>query len=323
MDRRTFLSGVAVGLVAESLVAEAQQVGKVWRVAVMADPTQPPFRRFQLRLRDLGYIEGQNLELIGRSYQGRLELASKIAGELLALKPDVLVAISPPGAHAAKAATTTVPIVFVSGRPVQTGLVRDLARPGGNITGLSLDVGPEIHAKQLQLLGEVVGRLSRVSVLSNPDNRGIDEYVGNVTQAARASNAQVHLLAVRSIEDLESAFQAAVKNRSDGLVVLPDLLMFIQRLKVTALARTHRIPAIYHFKEFVEAGGLLCYGPNAVALLVRAADYVDKIFKGAKPGDLPVEQPTTFELVINLKTAKELGLTIPQSLLLRADEVIQ
>jgi putative ABC transport system substrate-binding protein len=259
-----------------------------------------------------------------RNYAGSPDRAAQMADELVALKPDVLVAMGPPGAHAAKRATTSVPVIFSSaGRPVQTGLVSNLVRPGGNVTGLSLDVGPEINAKQLQIVRDAIGTLTRISLLWNPNMLGINEYVDQVMQAARTYGIQLQSLPVRSADDLERTFQAAAQTNSNAIVALADTMMMTHRTKVIALAAVYRLPAIFPFKEFPEAGGLMSYGPSLEAIYVRTADYVDKILRGARPGDLPVEQPTIFELVINLKTAKALGLTIPPSLLLRADQVIE
>jgi putative tryptophan/tyrosine transport system substrate-binding protein len=200
--------------------------------------------------------------------------------------------------------------------------VSELVRPGGNLTGLSLDVGPEVNGKQLQILRDALGRLTRISLMWNPALQGIDEYVDHATQAARAYGIQLQLLPFRTADDLERMFQAAAQNNSNAIVALADTIMLVQRAKVVALAAGHRLPTIFAFRDFPEAGGLMSYGPSLEAIYVRTAEYVDKILKGARPSDLPVEQPTKFELVINLKTAKALGLTIPPSLLARTDEVI-
>jgi len=326
MDRRTFITGVAT-VVAAPLGAGAETARRVWRIGFLTndpDAGNPFFRYFKDQLRSHGYVEGQTAEFLYVPTFGDPERASRLVAELLVQKPDVIVAVAPPAAHAAKNATKTVPVVMIAvGRVVQTGLVPDLAHPGGNVTGLSLDVGPEVHSKQLQLLGEIVRRLSRVALLWNPDLLGINEYVDNVAQAVRMSGAQLQSLPVRTVDDLERALQAAAKNHSQGIVALPDPVMSMQRSRVASLSATYRIPAIFPFRPFVEAGALMSYGPDLFAMHARAADYVDRILKGSKPGDLPVEQPTKFELVINLKTAKALGLTIPPSLLQRADQVIE
>ena len=325
MKRRAFVTGLGAVLAAP-LGAGAQQAGKVWRIGLLVGVApRPAFTRgFNGRLRALGYVEGQNLEILMRDYAGSPDRASRMADELVALKPDVLVAMGPLGAHAAKRSTTTLPVIFsAAGRPVQTGLVSDLVRPGGNLTGLSLDVGPEVNGKQLQILRDALGRLTRISLMWNPALQGIDEYVDHATQAARAYGIQLQLLPFRTADDLERTFQAAAQNNSNAIVALADTIMLVQRAKVVALAAGHRLPTIFAFRDFPEAGGLMSYGPSLEAIYVRTAEYVDKILKGARPSDLPVEQPTQFELVINLKTARALGLTIPPSLLLRADQVIE
>jgi putative ABC transport system substrate-binding protein len=326
MNRRAFVTGLGVVLAAPR-VAEAQPATKVWRVGLLVGVAPPPpafTRAFNGRLSALGYVEGQNLEILLRNYAGSPDRAAKMADELVALKPDVLVAMAPPAAHAAKQATTTIPVIFsAAGGPVETGLVSNLVRPGGNVTGLSLDVGPEINAKQLQILRDAIGGRMRISLLWNPNMVGINEYVDQATRAARIYSIQLQSLPIRSVDDLEPTFRAAAQNNSSAILALADTVMLVQRAKVVALAAVYRLPAMFPFREFPDAGGLMSYGPSLEAIYARTAEYVDKILKGAKPGDLPVEQPTKFELVINLKTAKALGLTIPPSLLLRADQVIE
>jgi putative ABC transport system substrate-binding protein len=246
-------------------------------------------------------------------------------GYLVSLKPDVIVAIGPPSAYAVQKLTTTVPIVFlVVGRPVEGGLVTNVVRPGANITGISLDVNAEIIAKQLQLLRDLlpVRQGMRLAMFWNPDMRGIAEYVQATERAANEMGIKLQSTPVRDVADLDTAVSQA-RQGNEGLIVLPDVMMFLQRQRLVALAATHRFPAIYPFLEYIDDGGLMAYGPDQRHLFHRAADYVDRILKGARPGDLPVEQPTKFEFRINLKTAKALGITIPPALLARADQVIE
>jgi len=239
------------------------------------------------------------------------------------LKVDVIVTAAPAATEAAKRATSTIPIVFgVSGDPIASGLVASLARPGGNITGLA-SIAPEVVGKQLELLKEVAPKISRVAILQNPSNPGHPVVVRQAEAAARALGVQLHVAQARTPSELDGAFARMRGERMDGVLVVRDALVLAQRTQIAALAAKSRLPAVYGFRENAEAGGLMAYGANVPLMYRRAATYVDKILKGAKPADLPVEQPTKFELVINLKTAKALGLTIPPSLLQRADEVIQ
>ena len=295
----------------------------------MLGTTQPggPWNiAFKQRLAELGHREGDNLVLEYLYDEGIPARAPGLAARLIALNPNVIVAVAPPAAYAVSRLTTTIPIVFVSvGRPVEMGLVTSLTRPGGNVTGISLDVTAEIHAKQLQFLQEVVraGRGTRLGVLWNPDMRGVAEYVQESERAARTVGIVLQAFPVRNETELDAAIAQAAKQGNRGLACLPDTMMFGLRRHLVALAATHHLPAIYPFRAFVDEGGLMAYGPDLVDLNRRAADYVDKIIRGAAPGDLPVSQPTKFELVIKRKTAKALGLTIPPSLLARADQVIE
>ncbi len=268
-------------------------------------------------------MEGQNLVLELRYVEGRLERVSEVVGELIRLNVDVIVAVSTPVIQAAQQATRAIPIVmFGVGDPVATGFVASLARPGGNITGLS-QISPELSAKRLALLKEVIPEVSRVAVLSNPTNPSNVPQIRSTKAAAKALGVQLQLLEVRRPQDLEGAFQAAAQGRAGALVTLDDLFIFTHRMRIVALAAKSRLPAMYGWPTFAEAGGLMSYGPDFRDMYRQAAVLVDKILTGAKPADLPVEQPTKFELVINLKTAKTLGLMIPSSLRLRADQVIE
>ena len=327
MDRRAFIGTLAVFLLAGPLAAEAQAPAKVSRIGFLSvgSPTDNLFtlEAFQQGLRELGYVEGQNIAIEYRFAEGRPERLPVLAADLVRLKVAVIVTGSPPAPEAAKRATSTIPIVFaVIGDPVAQGLVASLAWPGGNITGLA-NLAQEVVGKQLELLKEVAPKVSRVAVLQNPSNHAHLFVLRQAEGAARALGVQLHILQARTPPEIEAAFAAMSRQRAGGVVVLRDTLFLTQRTQIAALAAKSRLPAVYGLREEAEAGGLMAYGANVLLMYRRAATYVDKILKGVKPADLPVEQPTKFELVINLKTAKALGLTIPQSLLQRADEVIQ
>ena len=256
--------------------------------------------------------------------EGRFDRLPDLAAELVRLKVDIIVALATPAAAAAKNATETIPIVMIGvGDPAGIGLIASLARPGGNVTGLSFSVGPEIIGKGLELLKETVPKVRRVAILSNPANPAQPLAMREVNVAARSLGVQLQLLEARGPNEFDGAFAAMAKERVGALLVVADGLFILHRTRLADLAARSRLPAIYGYREHVEAGGLMSYGSSLRDLWRRAATYVDKILKGAKPADLPVEQPTKFELVVNLKTAKALGLTIPQSVLVRADEVIQ
>jgi putative ABC transport system substrate-binding protein len=328
MNRRAFILTTAGGLFAAPLVAEAQPA-KVFRIGILGTypPTAPEFAHlweaFAQGLRELGYIEGQNLVVERRFMEGRAERLPELAAELVRLNVSVIVAGGQLPPFAAKRATATIPIVITNfSDPVGLGLVTSLSRPGGNITGLAL-LTVELVGKQLQLLKEAVPRLSRVAFLINPGNPGAALQRRGAETTARSLRLQFQVLEARRPDELAGAFAAATRERA-GAVLLPgDSLFFHQLRQIADLALKSRLPALFVPREFAEAGGLVAYGASVHELFRRAATYVDKILKGAKPGDLPVEQPTKFELVINLKTAKALGLTIPQSLLQRADQVIE
>ncbi len=325
--RLFFISILALGALAAPLAADAQPPPKVPRIGILwASPISANAHlreAFRQGLRELGYVEGRNVALELRYAEGKLDRLPDLAAELVRLKVDVIVAANTPTALAAKQATRTIPIVMaLSGDPVESGLVASLARPGGNVTGLSL-MAPELGGKRLQLLKEVVPRASRVAVLSNPNNPFTGLMVRETEAAARVLGVQLQAREIRAPEDIDRAFQAAIRGRASALIVVDDGLVFTHRARIAALAAKSRLPAIYPFRESVEAGGLMSYATNFADSYRRAATYVDKILKGAKPADLPVEQPTRFELVINVKTANALGLTFPQSVLIRADQVIQ
>jgi putative ABC transport system substrate-binding protein len=318
------LAAVTLGLLAAPVAAEAQQPANVPRIGFLGTlPTNPHDEALRQGLHEFGYVEGRNIAIEYRWAEGRVERLPDFAVELVGLKVDVIVALSTPDALAAEKATRTIPIVFVTaGDPVGSGLVAGIARPGGNVTGLSL-LAPEIVAKQLDLLKEAVPKASRVAVLSNPANPYTALMVKETEAAARSLGVRVQLLGVRGADAFDDAFSAITKERPGALFVLFDPLLFGQRTRIAEFANKNRLPAMYAHREYAEAGGLMAYGSDLRDNYRRAATYVDKILKGAKPADLPVEQPTKFELVINLKTAKALGLTIPQSLLARADHVVE
>jgi putative ABC transport system substrate-binding protein len=322
---------LAVFLLAVPLAAEAQPAAKVYRIGLLgggSPPTAPEAASrlgegFSQGLRELGYVESQNILIEVRYYGDRTERLPALAAELVRLNVDVIVAGGPPAPEAAQRATSTIPIVMVfHPDPVGSGLVVSLARPGGNVTGLS-SLSPELIGKRVQLLKEAVPGISRVAVLSNPTvpSHALDLREAEV--AARSLKVQLQVLEAQAPSDFASAFSAMTKDRAGALIALGGSIFYGHRTRIVELAAQSRLPAMYTVKEYAEAGGLMAYGPNFRENWRRAATYVDKILKGAKPADLPVEQPTKFELVINLKTAKALGLTIPQSLLGRADEIIQ
>jgi putative ABC transport system substrate-binding protein len=324
MDRRTFIGGVAGGLLAAPLGARAQQVGKVYRIGILepipAAQNAANLDALRKGLRDLGYVEGRNLVIEYRSADGRAERFPDLASELVRLKVDLIVTRGTPATNAAKSATETIPVVMAAMRPL--AVVASLAQPSGNITGVTT-FSTELTGKRIELLKELVPNLSRVALLHNMGNPAAPPEWEEVKTAARSLGLQSELLDVRSQGDLDRAFELAVRQRVDALVIGADGLVQMHQQTIVDLLARNRLPAAYPAREFVEAGGLIAYAVNYPDLYFRFASFVDKIFKGAKPGELPVEQPTKFELVINLKTAKALGLSIPQSILLRADGVIQ
>jgi putative ABC transport system substrate-binding protein len=329
IDRRTFLTGTGAALFATPFAAEAQQAAKIARIGFLATnlaatPHLP--EAFLQGLRDLGYVEGRNVVIEYRDAEGKPERLPALAAELVALKVDVIVTGGTPQALAAKQATRTLPIVFASAPdPVESGLVTSLARPGGNVTGLSA-LAQELVGKRLEQLKHAVPGVSRVAVLWQPGafgERTERDMLKEAEVAARALGVRLHFVEARGPEDFDRAFSEMTRARAGALAVSSGSMFIIERRRLVDLAAKNRLPALYPTRESVDAGGLMSYGPNLADAFRRAATYVDKILKGAKPGDLPVEQPTKFELVINLKTAKALGLTIPPSLLGRADQVIQ
>jgi ABC-type uncharacterized transport system substrate-binding protein len=322
MTRRAFFTGL--GAVLAAPFAANAQAGKIALIGYLqlGSAAGPPTALLQ-GLRELGYVEGHNIVIEYRYAEGRAERLPELAAQLVDLNVDIIVAGGTPAPLAAKQATSVIPIVMTSaGDPVGSGLVATLSRPGGNVTGLSL-FSPEITGKRLSLIKDIVPGISRVAVLWNATNPIAALNMRETEAAARTLRLQVQALQVHGPDDIESALPGAISGRAGALFLLDDPLLFQYRQRIADFAAANRLPASAYFKEFAQAGGLMTFGPDLAESNRRAATFVDKILKGAKPGDLPVEQPTKFELVINLKTAKALGLTIPQSLLLRADQVIE
>jgi putative tryptophan/tyrosine transport system substrate-binding protein len=326
MKRREFITLLSGAAAAWPLAARAQQAGKLPTIGFLGAgiPAShgPWFAALVQRLRELGWIEGRTVAIEYRWAEGRGERYTEIAAEFVRLKVDVIVTHSAAPVLAAKQATAVIPIVFAAAAdPVGTGLIASLARPGGNVTGLSSQAA-DLATKRLELLREVVPSLSRLAIMANFGNPASILEMGDVQAAANTLGLEVTTLEIRRAEDIAPAFEK-LKGRADALFIPPDPLASTNRIRINTLALAARLPTIYAEREVVETGGLMSYGPHFPAMFRRAADYVDKILRGAKPGDIPVEQPTKFELIINLTTAKALGLTIPESFLLRADEVIE
>ena len=326
MDRRAFLGALA--LLATPRGVAAQPAGRPHRIGYLGTTSAAASSRFveafREGLRELGWPEGQGIVIDYRFAGGQFDRLGDLAAELVRLKVEAIVAGPTPAGVAAKNATGTIPIIMVAvGDPVRLGLVASLGRPGGNVTGLSFDVGQEFYGKGLELLKEIAPRARRVAVLWNSSNPAQELAVRYVEAAAGPLRLQLQRLPVRGQGDLDPAFQAMRNESADALLVVPDSMFNLHRTRLADLAVGNRLPSMHGFRELAEAGGLMSYGPNLADVYRRAATFVDKILKGARPADLPVEQPTKFELVINLKTAKALGLTIPPSLLARADQVIE
>jgi putative tryptophan/tyrosine transport system substrate-binding protein len=318
---------LALGLALAPLTTDAQQAGKVPGVGVLWGYSPSDVSRFgeafRQGLANLGYVEGRNIAIHERWSEGKSDRLSSLAAELVRLNLDVIVAASTPAARAAQQATKTIPIVLtLVTDPVGDGFAASLARPGGNVTGLSM-MHPELSGKRLALLKDVVPKASRVAVLRSPSTPLYTRLLRETEVAARALGVQLQVVEVRGSAELDNAFATLTRDHADALLWLPDPMFRHHLRRILDLAAKNRLPALYWSKESVDAGGLMSYGANIPDMYRSAAIFVDKILKGAKPGDLPVEQPTKFELVINLKTAKTLGLTIPQTLLLRADQVIE
>src|SRR3989338_3357018 len=318
---------MAVALLAVGMIAEAQQPKKVPRIGFLATVSPSTIsdrvEAFLQGLRELGYVEGKNIVIEWRYAEGKADRLPGLAAELVRLKVDLIVTAGSPVTRSAKEATSTIPIVMgLDPDPVGNGFVASLARPGGNITGLS-SLSPEISGKQLELLKEIVPKLSRVAVLGTSTRPGNAQALRETERAAEAFGVRLQYLDVLSSKDIETAFRAASKGRAEAVLVLACPVLNSHRTQIADLAAKNRLPAIYERAEFMDAGGLMFYGASVTEMFRRAATYVDKILKGAKPADLPVEQPTKFEFIINLKAAKQIGLTIPPNVLARADKVIK
>jgi putative tryptophan/tyrosine transport system substrate-binding protein len=327
-DLQLLISGLFALLLALCVPAEAQQPTKVSRIGFLTGSSlSSQFARneaFRQGLRDFGYVEGKNIVIEWRSWEGKLDRQRAFAAELVHLKVDVIVAVGSGDIGAAKEATATIPIVMmVGGDPVASGFITSLARPGGNITGLAT-LRPELSGKRLELLKETIPRLSRVAVMVNSGTQDYAQEKKEIERAAAAFGLKLQVLDVQSPKDLETAFQVASKDQADAVLFrVAGPVASSQRPQIAVLAIKNRLPAIYELAEYVEAGGLMSYGVSVTDLARRAATYVDKILKGAKPADLPVEQPKKFELIINLKAAKQIGLTISPNVLARADRIIR
>jgi len=325
--RLPFVVTITLIILAAAFTADAQQPTKIPRIGFLnaASPSAilARYEAFRQGLRERGYVEGKNIVIEYRYAEGKLDRLQELAAELVRLKVDVIVTAGPSATRSAKEATVTIPIVMAFDYdPVGSGAIANLARPGGNITGLSA-LYPEMSGKRLELLKEVVPKLSRVAILGSSTQPGNAQALKHMELAAGALGVQLQYLEVRAPKDIETAFRAATKGRADAVLVLTSPVLVSQRTQLADLAVRSRVPARYQASEYVEAGGLMTYGVNVADLHRRAATYVDKILKGRKPADLPVEQPTKFELIINLKAAKQIGLTIPLNVLARADKVIK
>ena len=328
MERRRFIEVIAGGLLVAPLAAEAQQGGKVYRIGILGEKASDPsearlWQAFRLELGRRGWIEGKNIVIESRWAEGNSARLPELAADLVRLRVDLIVTRGSIFVQAAKAATSSIPIVFTShADPVSTGHVASLARPGGNITGLAI-LMTDLNVKGLEMLISVVPKAKRIAVLGSPDAPSHAPSLKALEEAARPFQLQLQTVVARTGADLESAFSAMARAHGQAVLVLGFGPYIAERQRIAELAIRYRLPTFFTWRDHVEAGGLMSYGPDFIDLARRGAIYVDKILRGAKPADLPVEQPTKFELVINLKTAKALGLTIPQSLLRHADELIQ
>ena len=328
MRRRDFIIFLTGAMAAWPLAARAQQKAMpVIGVLSTGSPgpsssSAPLMAAFSQGLSEAGYVEGQNLAIEYRWAEGHYDRLPALAADLVGRKVDLIMASSPPSALAAKSATSTIPIVFRGGTdPVGDGLVASLARPGGNLTGVSL--ADDVTAKRLQLLSELVPRVGVIALMVNPNTPSAERVIRDLQEAARTKGLQLHVLKASSESEIDTAFASLVQLHAGALVVGGDTFLSGRRERLVALASRHAVPAMYYWREFVASGGLISYGPSLTSAFSQAGTYVGKILKGEKPADLPVQQPTRFELVINLKTAQALGLTVPQSILQRADEMIE
>ena len=329
MDRRAFVGGIAGTALLAPLAALAQATAKIYRIGYLSTPSAAAVRNaldaFLAKLRELGWIDGQTITIEYRWAEGDVDRLPGLASDLVRRKVDLIVAPAASAALAAKKATGTIPIVMMFPTdPVELGLVASLSRPGGNVTGTTYAPDSGILGKQLELLKEAVPAANRVAMLWNPADPGYTSQMSEALEAvARARRIRLQRVAASGPQDLDIAFAAMARERAEALIGSGSSTWIVHRAKLAELAVRHRLPTMYGYREMAEAGALMAYGVNMVDFIGRAATYVDKILRGASPAELPVEQPTTFQLVINLKTAKTIGLAVPQSLLLRADDVIQ
>jgi putative ABC transport system substrate-binding protein len=323
INRRTFLGTLACGFIAAPLIANAQQAARTRRIGVLSGgAASNAVAPLSASLRDYGWVEGQNLSIDARGTGGKAELAAGLAAELVQLKVEVIVTFGAVASVAAKNSTTTIPIVTTTGDPVRLGLVSSMSRPGGNITGVST-IAPELAAKRLELIRELLPKATRIGELVDPGNQYWQLVRKDYEEAFRSLGMQPIFVELADPAAVDQAFATLTRQRAEALIVRGDPAFYDMRDRITSLALKHALPTMAETRPLVAAGAFASYGPNVPAQFARTAALVDKILKGAKPGDLPIEQPTKFELVLNLKTAKALGITIPQSLLLRADEVLQ
>ncbi len=327
MDRRAVLFSIGGGLLAAPFASRAQKPPKIWRIGFLSGAGRPadglPPPAFRLAMQELGYTADKNVTYVGRWADVNAERLPALAAELVQLDVDILLTFGGPAALAAKAATTTIPIVVIApGDALGVGLVTSLARPDGNITGVT-DPATELSAKRLGLLKEAIPSATRIAVIWNANDRAMTLRYGEVERAARLLNVAVQPLSVRKPEDIDAALATMTRERPDAFFVVSDSLTTSNRKRIVDFAAAQHLPAMYEFGVFVQDGGLMSYGPTLDEMYRRGATYIDRILKGAKPGVLPLEQPTGYFLLLNLKTAKALGVTIPSAVLLRADEVIQ
>ena len=327
-SRRAFIRTIAGGLLGVRAIAGAQQPGKVYRLGYLSQPTRESVAQvleaFLNKLRELGWVDGRNLIIEYRWAEGDAERLPRLAADLVRAKVDVIVAPAGAAAIAAKEATSAIPIVMIFAiDPVELGLVTNLRKPGGNVTGTTFAVSREIYGKQLQLLKEAVPNASRVALLENPADPGWSIQHGEVEAAAQAMGLRLQRTTARGPEEFDAAFAAMGREQANALYVSSSSLWIVHRKQLAELALKYRLPTMFNYREMVEAGGLMAYAVNMSDFIGRAAVYVDKILRGANPADLPIEQPTKFELVINLKTVRALALTLPPALLQRADDLIQ
>ena len=322
MNKKILVFVLAVVTLASDYLAEAQQAKKVSRIGILANVSAPPIDAFRQGLRDLGYVEGQNLTIEQRYAEDNRDRLPELAAELVRLKVDVVVAVGLTTPYAAKGVKSIPVVMGYSGDPVEAGVVASLARPGGNVTGMTF-FAAVLAGKRVELLKEAVPTVSRLAVLANPGHPGEQLELRETQRAAQALDMKLQYLTVRTPSEFKDAFDAITKERATALITFPDARTMAQRKEIAEFSAKRRLPSMFGWAEFVEAGGLMSYGPNLLDSWRRVAVYVDKILKGAKPADLPVEQPTKFEFVINLKAAKQIGLTIPPNVLARADRVIK